>query len=116
MIKAIVFAVMILWFAASVPAGWVDTISIVVGVAITLALKLGPIPSRVVAGVGFVAGLFGAFGATIINMFPEGSRVPLYIAVFGVVIVAISERLQGGITIPEKRKEAVVAEQQGTTF
>lgn len=109
-------ALIALFAEPSVPAGWVDVISIVVGLVITLALKFGPIPSRIVAIVGVLAGLFGAFGATVVNLFPEGSRVPLYIAVFGVVIAAISERIQGGITVPEKRKEAAVAEQQGTTF
>jgi hypothetical protein len=107
---------LLLWFVAPVPAGWVDIISIIVGLAVTLALKFGPIPSRIVAGVGVAAGLFGAFGSQVIALFPAGSRIPLYIAVFGVVIAAISERIQGGITVPEKRVEAVKAEQAGATF
>jgi hypothetical protein len=105
-----------LLMAASVPPGWTDVISIAVGLVITFALKFSPIPSRVVGAVGALAALYGTFGDKLVGLFPEGSRVPIYIAVFGAVILAISERLQGGITVPEKRKEAAKAEQKGETF
>jgi hypothetical protein len=117
MFGTLLFLMMVvLWLVETVPAGWVDVISVIVGLVITLALKFGPIPSRVVAVVGVVAGLFGAFGGQVVSLFPSGSRIPFYIAVFGVVIAAISERIQGGITVPEKRVEAMKAEQKGETF
>lgn len=103
-------------FQSSAPAGWSDIITIVVGFGLTLALKLGPIPSRIVAAVGALAALYGTFGDKVIGLFPAGSRVPVYIAIFGAVILAISERIQGGITIPEKRTEAAKAENKGETF
>jgi len=103
-------------FQATAPVGWGDIITLVVGVAVTLALKFGPIPSRIVAAVGALAALYGTFGDRIIGLFSPGSRVPIYIAIFGAVILAISERIQGGITVPEKRAEAVKAEQKGETF
>jgi len=105
LLKTMLAFLFLILFADStgVPPGWVDIITLVVGVGLTVFLKYGPIPSRVVAVLGFAAGLIGFLGPKIYEFFPAGSHAGGIVATLGFVIVFISERVQGGVTVPGKR-------------
>ena len=101
-----------LFFADStgVPPLVVDIVTLVVGVGVAIALKISPIPSRVVGAIGVLAGLVAHFGPGLATLFPASSHVPAIIVIIGFVLVSVSERIQGGVTVPEKRSAAAQGE------
>lgn len=99
----------ILQVASGVAPTTGDMITVVVGLVITILLKVLPqIPSKINAYIGMVVTLFGLIGPGISSLFPfpPTSHVPYIIAFFGAVLLAISERIQGGVTDPAKRRLA----------
>ena len=96
--------------STGVPPMWIDIITTVVGLGLTVWLKFGPTPSRLVGAIGAAAGLFGVLSPHIVTMFPEGSHIGIILAVLGFALALISERIQGGVTVHEKRVAAVNGE------
>lgn len=96
--------------STGIPPAVVEIVTLVVGIALAIALKVSPIPSRIVSLIGAAAGLVGMVGPRIVDFFPAGSRIPLIITVVGFTLTLISERIQGGVTVPEKRSLAAQGE------